>query len=263
MVWFIILVAMMSCQKQSEKPHVKVFAHAGVSLFSERTVYPPNSLEAIKQAVEVMGGQAVEIDVQLTKDSVLVLFHDSYISNSPGFDGCIGNYNWSVLKDLKLEGSSYGIRRLEPVLDYLMSHNIFVYLDLKTYNFCTKENYSFSTISNQLDSIRKDYTDFEKGLIIAGSLNIGLLNTVNAVNKCFESSVDPCFGIGIAEENGYNYVLFPEHLINENESELLKKTPFKWGMFGGKANGEIRRTVALKPSFFISDNLVYTQKITQ
>ncbi len=263
MVWFISLIVLInnSCQKLDDKPRVLVLAHAGMSLFEERAILPANSFEVIKHSVNVLGSEGIEIDVQMTKDSVLVLFHDANITTSPGFSGCIGNYNWNVIKDLKLNNSNYNLARLDSVMDFLIENNVKVFLDLKPFNFCENANKSYSAFANCIDSIMNKYDDDQKKLVIAGSFNVDLLNSLNVIYKCVErTNVDAA--IELAEMYDYQYLMLPISVINDTTAEKLKNTPFNWGVFGGKSNGEIRKTIGFKPSCFISDNFVYTQKIT-
>ena len=239
-----------------------MFAHAGMSLYEERAIYPANSFEAIQYSVDALGAEGVEIDIQMTKDSVLVLFHDPYITNSLNFSGCIANYNWNIIKDLQHNNSIFFISKLDTVLNYLVSKNISVYLDIKPYDFCGKTNRPLNIIANRIDSIMKNYSTEERNLVIAGSLNRQLLQLINTDYRCFESA-DVQWGIKVAEEDNYQYLMFSNSIIDEQMALRLIHSPFKWGVFGGKSNGEIRNSIAKEPDCFISDNFVYTQKITK
>ena len=55
-------------------------AHRGLHGLSENT--PENSLEAYKKAVEF--GYAIEIDIHLTKDGEVVVFHDDTLNRVCG-----------------------------------------------------------------------------------------------------------------------------------------------------------------------------------
>lgn len=239
-----------------------MFAHAGMSLYEERTIYPANSFEAIQNSVDNLGAEGVELDIRMTKDCVLVLFHDQFITTSPGFSGCVGNYNWQVLKGLKLNNSKYSITKLDTVMDYLVSRNVKMYLDIKPYNHCAKSNKPLNIIAARIDSIMEEYTASQRKLVIAGSLNRTLLQLINADYKCFESS-NVNYGISVAEADNFQYLMFARSLIDEESALHLIHSPFRWGVFGGKSNSEIRKTISLKPDCFISDNFAFTQKITK
>lgn len=58
--------------------------------------YPGNSFESI-EAVLKIGANCSEIDVQITKDSVLVIFHDIELSKKTNCQGMIRDYNWAEI----------------------------------------------------------------------------------------------------------------------------------------------------------------------
>jgi glycerophosphoryl diester phosphodiesterase len=233
-----------------------------MSLYEERSVFPANTFEAIQYSVDVLGAEGIEIDIQMTKDCVLVLYHDAFITTSPQFNGCISDYNWDVVSGLKHNNSKYGICRLDTVLNYLIDRKVKIYLDLKPYSFCNEANRPLDIFASSIDSMMLNFDIEEKALIIAGSLNRELLKNLNTLNKCIEA-VDVDKVLKIAEQENFQYVMLPIRVIDENTALRLIHSPFKWGVFGGKSNGEIRQTIAYKPDCFISDNVVFTQKITK
>lgn len=76
---------------------IMILGHAGMGEFYK---YPNNSWEAIEPVLRI-GADGTEIDLQMTKDSVLILFHDETLH---GRTKC-GNYtspydyNWDEIKD--------------------------------------------------------------------------------------------------------------------------------------------------------------------
>ena len=58
-----------------------IWAHRGCS-----QMYPENTLTAFKKAAEIDGLTGIELDIQLTKDGHLVVFHDETIDRTT--DGC-------------------------------------------------------------------------------------------------------------------------------------------------------------------------------
>lgn len=71
---------------------MKVIAHRG---YSGR--YPENTMLAFKKAVEA-GCDEIELDVQLTKDGVVVVFHDEKIDRTTDGSGLIKDYTYEELK---------------------------------------------------------------------------------------------------------------------------------------------------------------------
>ncbi len=85
-------------------------AHRG--LWSESI--PENSLPAYKKAAEK--NYPVEIDVYLTKDNVIVSFHDDTLSRMTGQDGHVWDYTYDELQAFRLNGSEHTIPRLSEIL---------------------------------------------------------------------------------------------------------------------------------------------------
>ncbi|CAL1517799.1 glycerophosphodiester phosphodiesterase family protein [Chitinophaga sp. MM2321] len=68
---------------------------------SAHTNYPENSLAAIREAIR-QGIDIAELDVRLTKDSVLVLMHDKTITRTTGQKGEVSSFTYGELKQFPL-----------------------------------------------------------------------------------------------------------------------------------------------------------------
>ncbi|MFZ2398989.1 MAG: glycerophosphodiester phosphodiesterase family protein [Smithella sp.] len=76
-----------------------VIAHRGASAY-----YPENTIPSFEGAIE-MGADMVELDVQLTSDKEVVVFHDEKISRCTDGRGRIADYTLASLK--KLDAGSW------------------------------------------------------------------------------------------------------------------------------------------------------------
>ncbi|MBO7364746.1 MAG: glycerophosphodiester phosphodiesterase, partial [Lachnospiraceae bacterium] len=74
------------------------YAHRG--LHTPDHSVPENSLPAFRAAAEC--GYGVELDVQLTKDGRVVVFHDENLKRGCGRDGQIGDYTFEELQQFPL-----------------------------------------------------------------------------------------------------------------------------------------------------------------
>ena len=88
------------------------FAHRG--LFSKDQSVPENSLAAFRLAVE--NGYGIELDVHITKDDRLAVFHDDDLSRMCGVPGRVEEKTYAELSALRLKGSDEGIPLLSDVL---------------------------------------------------------------------------------------------------------------------------------------------------
>lgn len=78
-------------------------------------IFPENSLPAINKAAEL--GYPVEIDVHLTKDNILYVFHDDNLIRMTGADLPIKDLSTDDLHKYKLKDTNYGIPSFTDVLN--------------------------------------------------------------------------------------------------------------------------------------------------
>lgn len=95
-------------------PHMGVYyAHRG--LFDNDNGIPENSMKAFRRAVEA--GYGIELDVQLTKDGVPVIFHDFTLNRMCGVSGKVENMTYAKLNKLSLLHTDEKIPKLKDFLD--------------------------------------------------------------------------------------------------------------------------------------------------
>ncbi|KAI0553293.1 PLC-like phosphodiesterase [Xylaria curta] len=112
------------------KPSPQAIGHRGYS-----AAYPENTMAAFRGAVEV-GADALETDLHLSKDGVVVLLHDSSLKRCYGDARKVASCNWSDLTKLQtLREPKQSMPRLLDLLEYLAQpeqERIWVLLDIKT-----------------------------------------------------------------------------------------------------------------------------------
>lgn len=89
------------------------FAHRG--LFRQDQTVPENSIPAFKRAVDE--GYGIEMDVALTKDDAVVVFHDDNLKRMTGVDKGIDQVTFEELRTLKLAGTKYSAPKFKEVLE--------------------------------------------------------------------------------------------------------------------------------------------------
>ncbi len=90
--------------------------------------FPENTLGAFQNAI--YHGYGCELDVQMTTDGVLVVFHDYDMMRLCGVKGDIREKSWSEIKDLKVNGTKYSIPTFKEVLD-LVNDQIPLLIEVK------------------------------------------------------------------------------------------------------------------------------------
>ena len=128
---------------------VTALGHAGMGIAS---LFPINSFESISNAIH-LGTAGVEVDVQMTKDSVLVLFHDRTLQEMTNLEGMIYEHDWDEIQDATYKDplfTSYSIVTLEQLFENLENVNDFYFsLDMKLF----EPNHPDSLISTYLNAL--------------------------------------------------------------------------------------------------------------
>ncbi len=88
------------------------FAHRG--LHSRDKSVPENSLEAFRLAAEA--GYGIELDVQLSKDGQVVVFHDDTLDRVCGVHGRVDEFSFEELQGMRLCGTAQRIPLFSEVL---------------------------------------------------------------------------------------------------------------------------------------------------
>ena len=109
----VFLVAPGRASKKDKKPFMyKNFAHRGLHK-KDKTV-PENSLAAFERASAY--GYGMELDVQLSKDGQVVVFHDDTLNRVCGVDSRVDEKTYDELRQMSLCGSTQTIPLFSEVL---------------------------------------------------------------------------------------------------------------------------------------------------
>ncbi|MDN5303936.1 MAG: glycerophosphoryl diester phosphodiesterase [Fusobacteriaceae bacterium] len=167
---------------------MKIFAHRGASGNA-----PQNTISAIKLALEEKS-DGIEIDVQLTKDNKVVVFHDWDINKITNLQGEIGEYTLKELKQLDVglcfsdKFKNERIPTLDEVLDIVPKDIILnIELKLKAYNTAPLVEKTAEILKkrNRYENIlisSFNHKNLEKFNTILPEIKIALLYSANIIN---------------------------------------------------------------------------------
>lgn len=154
---FILLVSLFACTKDNDyyTSDTKIIGHGGMGIYHD---YPLNSFEAISLALE-KGVDGVEIDVQMTKDRVLVAYHDEEFEEHMKVQGAIHDYVWRDIKDVQYEKvlySEYKLVSVETILKHLPQFkDRRFFFDVKMFAPSGEESHIKQLIRNLVSLINK------------------------------------------------------------------------------------------------------------
>lgn len=109
--------AFLVAPRMIKKPDVSVlkgvhYAHRG--LHDNHSDAPENSMKAFQKAVDA--GYGIEMDIQLTKDKIPVVFHVETLNRMCGVEGKVWEFTYEELQKLTLAESEERIPKFEDVL---------------------------------------------------------------------------------------------------------------------------------------------------
>ncbi|MDF2879881.1 MAG: glycerophosphodiester phosphodiesterase [Clostridiaceae bacterium] len=147
---FLLILLSSSVNEALAMKKVVVIAHRGYSKAA-----PENSVSSIDRAIKAKSDYA-EIDVQETKDGIVVLSHDRGLNRTAGVNSLVSQLNYSEISKLDIGlkfSKSYKNERI-PTLKQILKESkgkIKLIIELKTYN----KNYEKLT-ADVVDQIEKN-----------------------------------------------------------------------------------------------------------
>ena len=193
-------------------------AHKGAS-----KNYPENTLIAFEKAIE-MGADMIEVDLRLSKDSHVVVFHDEKVRVRNNDKKAIPELTLAEIKDVKLDRNQR-IPTFKEVVGKFKDRCRF-YIDLKGE---TALEYVIAILQeeNCIDRAILGISNpviIEKARTLNGDISISLLVNLNDMNKISELGskykpdyLHPCWG---------NYSMSPSSLLTEDFFKKAKKGNF-------------------------------------
>ena len=121
------------------------YAHRG--LHNNESDAPENSMAAFQKAIEA--GYGIELDVQLTKDRIPVVFHDETLNRICGVDGKVRDYTYQELQQFTLCNSKEHIPLFADFLK-LVNGKVPLIIEIKIHE-------NVDTVCSMADELIKEY----------------------------------------------------------------------------------------------------------
>jgi glycerophosphoryl diester phosphodiesterase len=252
---WLLLITNSSCKKEFPALSTQVIGHAGESLLKSRSKYPPNSLESIKRAIE-LGAQGVEVDVQMTADSVLVAYHDLQLDENSDGIGCINSLSYEAIKNIEVYKTDERIDLLSDIFLEVLGKGSYIFLDVKHWNDCSASTIDYTLFDNALNTLLLSYSPPEKGRIVVNCRDSDLLNAISdsALLLSYETD-DVSTGITKSISNEYDMISVKLEELDQSEVDMIKQNGIQFSVYNIKTRSEIHEALDFAPDFVISDNI--------
>lgn len=248
-IFLILSLVILSCSKV-EGDEVKIISHAGDGLSFLGSTNASNSLESIEFILAIDGCDGVELDVHLSADGELWLFHDQNMYAAAGIDACINDLSYEELKDARYQTiNKEKVVRISDI-DFSKFNNKEFYFDIRNANECKGEIIDVNLMVQAFQNLNlpdnntyyhmTTNKDWLPEFIGAG-FNTYFIGPIESINEI----VDTPGLLGV--ETKY------EELGDFNISVWQSKVEV--GIYGLRAAKSLRKALKMKPDFIETDDV--------
>jgi len=257
---------MLGCGKpEISREEVVVLGHGGAGFEGLNNSFVPNGELSIKQALLMQGADGVEVDVQLTKDSQAVLFHDQRLEGATNSSGFVWEKTWEELSQVKYKRIGMNasevehIWRLQDLFDFIDEEGLDVWLSINLHPRTDVEDIDaynqifFSAFFWPLER----YSNRSKLIIESpNAANLRVFRIFQGAGlQLFYTTTLNDDNLKTAEE--MNFDGFVTHYLDETEAriEKAKSRGFQVALYGIKIRQDIPRALKFRPDFVQTDNV--------
>lgn len=218
-----------------------ILGHRGMGEYFQ---YPGNTIESVLPVLKI-GADGCELDIQITKDSVLVLFHNDDLDGRTKCSGRIYDYNWDEIKNCTYSGLQTEVKlicvdelfsNIENLNEYYFAFDCKLTVDnpydinyrktfLRTIKLISNKYRMSGNIFIEGDlgflQIAKELGLTNKGFLIGSSVDNAIDNNFFGIGASLNTSIDT---INYAHENGI-YVMMWGAKTDIGNKQALKLNP--------------------------------------
>ena len=273
----LFLGLLISCQRfdQDEVDNlnggkIEVIGHAGSGFQLYTNMFPSNSWGSITRAVDGLNVDGVEVDVQITSDDQLVLYHDQQLQTLTDCLGCILDLPANEVKKCRYN-KDYAVNVWEDekvvLLDAVLaryaaySNPPKFYLDVKGGSFCGEQP-NLDVIAEKLI----EQIDKHQGLdwITVESTNTDLLRRIRDLEPNITlmlDSGDPEVAISTAVDEGWEGIVIHKDNISKDQVKKAHDNGLHVHLFGVVERAGTISALEKHPDGVQTDNIELLQEI--
>ena len=260
-----IILLLLSCQttKNRNMNKIMVVAHRGGSALQKE-----NSLQAFSNAIS-LHVDAIELDVHLSADDVLIVHHDPLVKNENGKKIAIREKDAQYLTSLKIDEDQY-IPTFEEVLMLLKEsaeYQVIVFVEIKV----DDRNKRYPHIEEKVIDLLLEYDFLEATYIL--SFDFPTLETIKRINndlhtsalisKTYLTSVG-AKGIDRVVEDMRNLKIssvgVKDIYLTQTMIDALHKIDIQVGVWTVNNEREMKKFQAMNVDFITSDNPILLER---
>ncbi len=242
---------------------ISCFGNAGMGVGFK---FPINSYESVEPCLRI-GADGTELDVQLTKDSVLVAYHNSDLNESTMCNGTINNMLWSDIWGCHYANafsSSIQIVSLTDLFSNLNNPTNYVYtFDCKLYtaaaDYTAYQNQFANAIINFKNAHQLRYDQ-----VLIESPDTTFLRILKNKDENLQSFIYPSSfeqALDVTKTMGLWGITIDNEKITANQVKLAHENGIRvtiWNLHKDKENTD---AIYKSPDYIQSDDIIHLLKV--
>lgn len=248
--WIFLLIVLFSCSKRPSY-ETQVIGHAGNGLGNHQVFGYDNSLKSIEIALGTDGCDGVELDIQLSKDKTLWLYHDEFLESATGSDGSIFDKTDAQLSEVSYDsqGKHKLIRLNDVPKEWLKSKSLFI--DIKDYY-----DLPYNEFVYWIDTLLTNFSQENPECFIKiSNRNLDFLSLLDI------QGVERISGLSELEMKNLNNLDLTEidgvmiNYISEEEVQKVHQLDKSMTVFGLKTSKSMRQAMEVGVDYIITDDI--------
>ncbi len=251
---------------------IGVIGHGGMGIQSYSNQLPHNSFSSVVQTIEKLNADGVEVDVQLSRDGVLILYHSKLLESSTDCFSCVHESYAEDLIKCRYRNDFYAnvftnekVTTLEKVVKRFSDRSIkpLLFLDLKTFLPCETDLLYEDYRQNMVDALLVLIEKYQaEDWIIIESWDLELLKMIRENNSSLKLKISTGKTESILEahEHGFYGIVMEYREITREEVGLAHSLGVKVSLYSPKSRRGIRKAIEKNPDFIQTDNVILLQQ---
>ncbi|WP_375419387.1 glycerophosphodiester phosphodiesterase [uncultured Hymenobacter sp.] len=269
-----LAAALAGCADPAPKlPNLLILGHAGSGFFTPISPFnyrPPSSWLGIENALN-RGADGVEIDLQLSQDSIPVLYHDPKLENMSTGQGCVSQLPAAALTGLRYRGGPpYDwLQHEQPItfdtlLARLSRRPRFprLHLDLHEYDLCQPAGHALDRSPALLRQLARRLARYH-----VPPQNVLLITTNRSTVQYARVALpqvpvgleittdDFAGGLRTAQAENVGTLVLSSKRVTPAQTAQAHAAGLRVVVFGGRSAGSIKRILASQPDEIEVDNV--------
>ena len=270
-----VLLALAGCvgRQPGPNPNLVVLGHAGSGFYTTLSPFnfrPPSSWRGFRRAL-LRGADGIEIDIQMSRDSVVMVYHDQKLQDGTTGTGCVSERTAAEITRLRYQGGFPFdlIQKERPItFDTLLARLNrrpsfpFIHLDLHEDDQCLPPGHQHERtpllVRQLAASLARAHVPLAKVLFVteeAATVRLARA-ALPGIRIGLEIASDQFdFGLQVAKTAKVHTLVLDADRVTPTQTAQAHAAGFKVVIFGGRSGKDLQRVLATQPDEIEVDNV--------